>query len=77
MKDQRVLVFAALLAAHAAAAAVHGAERQCSPAKACDFVKKLNVAQAGDVLSLVYTPAEQCMVRGPFGYQKGGERGVP
>ena len=36
----------------------------CSPQKACDFVKKLNVAKAGEKLSLICTAADNCTIDG-------------
>ena len=36
----------------------------CSPQKACDFVKALNVAKKGDTVSLVCTATEACTISG-------------
>ena len=45
-------------------AATAGAGAGCSPQKTCDFVKKLNVAKAGEKLSLICTAADKCTIDG-------------
>ena len=61
------------------ASATAESDNSCSPQKACDFVKELNVgegghgAKAGDKLSLMCTPAEKCQISGTA---LGGDAGL-
>jgi hypothetical protein len=45
----------------------------CSPPKACDFVKKLNVSKKGESISLLCDPEEACTISG---VRLGAEHGV-
>jgi len=53
--------------------AVPSSVNSCSPQKACDFVKKLGSATAGNIVSLICTAAENCTISGT---QLGGEGGM-